>query len=82
MRVPEALNTPLGKIRRLYSTISSFSKELVHDLFRFDSREQLQDLYRAFRFPIRFKPAPDGLRSCKKIGKNWDWRRFIDYPYV
>ena len=66
--VPEELNSPLSKMNRLYPTISSISNELVHDLFRFDSLEQLQDLYRAFRFPICFKPAPDGLRSCKKIG--------------
>ena len=67
VRVPEPLNEPLSKIGRLYPTISSFSDELVHDLFRFDSREQLRDLYRAFRFPFRFKTSTGQIFSGGEI---------------
>ena len=59
---PIELNSPLSRIKRQYPTISSFSNELVDGLFRFDSREHLQDLRAAFRFPPRFE-CSSGLQE-------------------
>ena len=65
--VPPQLNSPLTRIKRKYPCISHFSDELVHDLFRFDSREQLRNLLAAFRFPKRFECASGHIFSGEEI---------------
>ena len=59
--VPPELNSPLSRINRLYPSISDFSDELIHDLFRFDSGLQLRTIFKAFRFPKSFE-HPNGYR--------------------
>ena len=57
LAVPPELNSPLSRIRRVYPRISDFSNELIHDMFRFDSQEQLRHLLAAFRFPTQFETS-------------------------
>ena len=65
--VPHELNSPLSRIKRLYPTISDFSSELIHDLFRFDNQEQLRDLLKAFRFPPSFRCSNRQIFSGEEV---------------
>ena len=65
--VPQELHSPLSRIKRRYPMINSFSNELIHGLFRFDSRTQLIHLLRAFRFPQRFEGTSGHIFSGEEI---------------
>ena len=62
LAVPPELNSPLSRIRRVYPCISDFSDELIHDMFRFDSQEQLRHLLAAFPNTLRDQQALFFLR--------------------
>ena len=49
--VDPRINDPLPKIERKYRTIASFEDTDIRQLFRFESKEQLQKLLTGFRFP-------------------------------
>ena len=65
--LPPELNSPLSRIKRLYLSISDFSNELIHDLFRFGSQEQLRYLLAAFRFPRRFERSKHQVFAGEEI---------------
>ena len=67
VRPPPELNQPLGQIQRRHATIDEFSNELVPDLFRFDNKEQLWHLLRAFRFPKRMETRSGHVFTGEEI---------------
>ena len=55
MRPPPELNEPLDQIQRTHVRIEHLEDADVPGRFRFDNKEQLQHLKRAFCFPERME---------------------------
>ena len=53
--VPSKSTAPLHQVERRHRTIDSFRDEQCHMYFRFETREKLRRVFRAFRFPEWFK---------------------------
>jgi hypothetical protein len=67
VRVPLELNSPLDKILRINCRIDSFPDDMIPIMFRFDSKDQLRHLLRAFRFPEWFRTPSRHRFHCEEV---------------
>lgn len=63
---PELL-APLHRVERKYVTIDSLRDDQCHMYFRFETREKLRRVYRAFQFPTMFKDREKHKYSGEEV---------------